>query len=67
MGTINRIKKVRVKRGTRKELARLFEVSKTTVSLAASGINNSDLAQKIRNEAVEMGGDPIYLKYFTNK
>jgi DNA-binding LacI/PurR family transcriptional regulator len=60
MGEVNRINKVKLRRGTCKELAKVFKVSTTTVSLAASGINNSKLAQKIRKAAVEMGGDAIY-------
>jgi hypothetical protein len=60
MNKVNRINKVKLRRGTCKELAKTFKVSTTTVSLAASGINNSALAQKIRKAAVEMGGDAIY-------
>jgi hypothetical protein len=62
MNAVNSINKVKLKRGTGKALARMFSVSETTVSLAASGINNSELAQRIRKAAVELGGDAIYGK-----
>ncbi|MDR0606556.1 MAG: hypothetical protein LBG80_19980 [Bacteroidales bacterium] len=60
MSEVKRINKVKIKRGTSRELARLFKVSTVTVSLAVNGVNNSELAQKIRKAAVEMGGDAIY-------
>ena len=57
---MNKINKVRIKVGTRKQIAKDFGVSVTTVSLAASGITQSKLANNIRQRAVSLGGDPIY-------
>jgi len=57
---MNKINKVKMKVGTRKQIAASFNVSVTTVSLAASGITQSVLADKIRMACVNAGGDPIY-------
>jgi hypothetical protein len=57
-----KINKVKMKVGTRQKIADIFNVSVTTVSLAASGVTQSELADKIRIAAVEAGGDPIYEK-----
>ncbi|MCL2291192.1 MAG: hypothetical protein FWC34_10930 [Bacteroidetes bacterium] len=57
---MNKISKVKMKVGTRKQIADAFNVSVTTVSLAASGITQSELADKIRKACVNAGGDPIY-------
>ena len=45
---MNKINKVKMKVGTRKQIADAFKVSVTTVSLAASGITQSELADKLR-------------------
>lgn len=55
-----KLKKVKGRHGTGLELARLFGVHKKTVSEALNGKSDSELSQKIRKTAVEMGGDPIY-------
>ena len=57
---MQKINKVKMKVGTRRQIADSFGVSVTTVSLAASGVTKSKLADKIRLAAVNAGGDPIY-------
>jgi hypothetical protein len=52
--------RVKIKIGTRQQLADMFNTSTVTVSMALSGYNNSALAHKIREAAVRLGGDPIY-------
>ncbi len=56
------INKVKIKTGTRQQIADMFNVSVTTVSLALNGVTNSKLAKEIRKVAVELGGDPIMNK-----
>jgi predicted XRE-type DNA-binding protein len=57
---MNKINKVKIKTGTRKQIAETFKVSVTTVSLAVNGVTKSYLADKIKIYAVALGGDPIY-------
>jgi hypothetical protein len=57
------INKVKIRMGTRQQLADMFNTSTVNVSMALSGKNNSKLAQEIRKEAVKLGGDPIYRRY----
>ena len=57
------IKKVRIKYGTSKELAKIFGVTTRTVNNAIGGKINTTRARKIRKAAVELGGDPIYEVY----
>jgi DNA-binding transcriptional regulator YdaS (Cro superfamily) len=59
---MNTINKVRIKVGSRSKIAKMFGVSVTTVSLAASGVTKSKLAEQIRAACVNAGGDPIYEK-----
>lgn len=54
------IKQVLSKRGTGKELAKMFKVSEVTVTNALRGKSNSPLAARIRKAAVNKGGTPIY-------
>ena len=54
------IKKVKIKNGTREDLAKIFGVTIRTVSNSLSGKSNTERSRKIRKAAVEMGGDPIY-------
>jgi hypothetical protein len=57
---MNKIQKVKIKQGTRQMLAEQFDVSLVMVSQALNGKSNSRLANRIREAAVELGGDPIY-------
>ena len=57
---MKQIIQVKLKAGTRPILAEKYKVSVTTVSMAASGYNNSETAQAIRIAAVKLGGKPIY-------
>ena len=57
---VKEIKKVKVRYGTSEKLAKTFGVTTRCVGNAINGRTNSDLAQKIRQAAVELGGDPIY-------
>jgi DeoR/GlpR family transcriptional regulator of sugar metabolism len=41
-------------------LSKQFGITTQTVRNALRGISNSELAQRIRNAAVELGGDAIY-------
>ena len=52
--------RVKTKRGTGKELAKIFNVTTVYVSMCTNGKSNTKLARKIRKSAVEMGGDAIY-------
>ena len=52
--------KVKIKSGTREQIAKAFGVTVTTVSLAVNGVTKSELADKIKKYAVTLGGDPIY-------
>jgi len=54
------VKKVNPKYGTGRQLRKIFKVSGTSISLALNGKTNSDLAQKIRQAAINLGGDAIY-------
>ncbi len=48
--------------GEGKVLAKMFGVSCEYVSRCLCGHKNTELSQKIRNAAVNRGGDPIYEK-----
>ena len=52
--------KVKVRRGDGKQLAKHFNCSAIWVSRAVNGTVHTEKAQKIRQAAVNMGGDPIY-------
>ena len=57
---MKQVKKVNPKYGTCKKLKEVFEVSAVTISKALNGRSDSNTAKKIRQAAIEMGGDPIY-------
>jgi hypothetical protein len=57
---MEQVKKVNPKYGTGEKLQKIFKVSGTSISLALNGKTNSDLARKIRQAAINLGGDPIY-------
>jgi hypothetical protein len=54
------VKKVNPKYGTGAQLRKLFKVSNVSISKALNGKTNSDLAKKIRQAAINLGGDAIY-------
>ena len=56
---MKQVKKVKLTSGGAK-LSKAFGVSLVTVSKALNGHVNTELAQKIRMAAINMGGDPIY-------
>ncbi|MCL2040875.1 MAG: hypothetical protein FWG84_02390 [Bacteroidales bacterium] len=57
---MRQVKKVNPKYGTGGELKRMFKVSGVSISKALNGKTNSELAKKIRQAAINFGGDPIY-------
>jgi hypothetical protein len=57
---MKQVKKVNPKYGTSKMLKKMFNVSGVSISKALNGKTNSDLAKQIREEAINLGGDPIY-------
>ncbi len=57
---MKQVKKVNIKYGTGETLSKVFRVSRESISKAVNGKTNSDLAKKIRQAAVNLGGDPIY-------
>ena len=57
---MKQVKKVNPKYGTGAQLQKAFRVSGTSISKALNGKTNSDLAKKIRQAAINLGGDPIY-------
>lgn len=57
---MRQVKKVNPKYGTCDALQKAFKVSKASISKALNGKTNSDLAKKIRQAAINLGGDPIY-------
>ena len=59
---MEKINKVKIKNGTRKQIADTFGVTVTSVSLACNGVTKKGKSDKIRAYAVELGGDPIYEK-----
>lgn len=57
---MEQVKKVNPKYGTGEQLQRIFNVSSVSISKALNGKTNSDLAKKIRQAAINLGGDPIF-------
>jgi len=57
---MKQVKKVNPKYGTSEGLAKMFNVSRESISKALNGKTNSDLAKKIRQAAIHLGGDAIY-------
>jgi hypothetical protein len=60
MSNEKKVIKVMTPRGMNQKLMKVFNCCSATVSQAIRGAHNSEMAQKIRKVAVEMGGDPIY-------
>jgi len=56
---MEQVKKVKLTSGSAK-LSKAFGVSLVTVGKALNGHVNTELAQKIRMAAINLGGDPIY-------
>jgi hypothetical protein len=54
------VKKVNPKHGTCAQLRKMFGLSKVSISKALNGKINTDRAKKIRQAAINLGGDPIY-------
>jgi transcriptional regulator with XRE-family HTH domain len=54
------IKKVKAKYGTGEKLAKMFGLSRESISHALNGKTNTDKSKKIRQAAVKLGGDAIY-------
>ncbi len=52
--------RVKTRRGDGIRLAKLFGVTTVFVSQSVNGSKNSELAKKIREMAVKIGGDGIY-------
>jgi len=57
---MKQVKKVNMKYGTGAILSKMFGVSLESVSKAVNGRTNSTLAKKIRQAAINLGGDAIY-------
>ena len=57
---MKQVKKVNPKYGTSEQLRKMFGVSAVSISLALNGKVNSDMARKIRQAAINLGGDAIY-------
>ena len=55
-----KIAKVKMKQGTRGEIAEVFNITPEYVSMICSGKINNETAYKVRVVAVRMGGDAIY-------
>lgn len=52
--------RVKAKHGDGKKIAKIFNVTPGYVSYCFNGKKNTELAKKIRQTAVNRGGDPIY-------
>jgi hypothetical protein len=57
---MEQVKKVNPKHGTCAQLHRMFGLSKVSISKALNGKVNTDRARKVRQAALNLGGDPIY-------
>ena len=57
---MKQVKKVNPKYGTGEKLQKMFGVSSVSVSKALNGRVDTERARRIRQAAIEMGGDPIY-------
>ena len=57
---MKQVKKVNIKYGTSETLSKEFGVSRESISKAVNGRTNSKLAHRIRQAAINLGGDPIY-------
>jgi nitroimidazol reductase NimA-like FMN-containing flavoprotein (pyridoxamine 5'-phosphate oxidase superfamily) len=55
-----KLAKVKIRKGDGLQLAKQFKCSANWVSRSVNGTVNTEKAQKIRQAAVNMGGDPIY-------
>lgn len=55
-----KLAKVKIRKGDGLQLAKHFKCSANWVSRSVNGTVNTEKAQKIRQAAVNMGGDPIY-------
>jgi hypothetical protein len=51
---------VKIKHGSAQKLEKKISVSRNTISKAINGRNHNELCYKIREAAVELGGDPIF-------
>ena len=57
---MKQVKKVNPKYGTCGTLKERFDLSGVSISKALNGLINTERAKKIRQAAIELGGDPIY-------
>ena len=57
---MKQVKKVKPKYGTGKTLQEMFNLSKVSISFALQGRINTERAKRIRQAAINLGGDPIY-------
>lgn len=59
---MRKIKKVKIKQGSGKIIAKLFKVTPEFVSYCCNGKKNTPLAERIKMTAINMGGDAIYVE-----
>jgi hypothetical protein len=57
---MQQVKKVNPKYGTGETLQKMFGISRESISKALNGKINTERAKKIRQAAINLGGDPIY-------